>query len=151
MPSNKVWGDAEAEAAGLYEKPGQPKIAANGPVALPPQPAAMPPAAPVAPAAPLAVPSPTAPEMDAAKARLVQMLQSDSPQMRKLGQSMAQTMIAKQLAGKEDPQYEYKERPDGSLIAVDKKNPANFKVVPAPGGGQDAINYETSKARALQH
>jgi hypothetical protein len=145
MPSNKVWGDAEAEAAGLYEKPAAgPQIAANGPVALPPQPTAAPPQA-----AP-AVPSPTEPQMADAKARLVQMLQSDNPQMRKLGQGMAQAMIAKQLAGKEDPQYEYKERPDGSLIAVDKKNPANFKVVPAPGGGQDAINYETNKARALQ-
>lgn len=143
MPSAKVWGDAEAEAAGIYEKlAAGPKIAANGPVALPPQPAA--------PAAAPAVPSPTAPEMDAAKARLVQMLQSDNPQMRKLGQSMAQTVIAKQLAGKEDPQYEYKERPDGSLVAVDKKNPANFKIVPAPGGGQDAINFEASKAGAVE-
>jgi hypothetical protein len=152
MPSNKVWGDAEAEAAGLYEKPAPgPKIAANGPVALPPQPAA--PAAVPAPAAPppvAAVPSPTEPQMADAKARIAAMLQSDNPQMRKLGQGMAQAMIAKQLAGKEDPQYEYKERPDGSLIAVDKKNPANFKVVPAPGGGQDAINYEANKARALQ-
>jgi hypothetical protein len=144
MPSNKVWGDKEAEAAGLYEKPG-PQIASNGPVALPP-PAAPPTAAPASPA----VPTPTEPQMADAKARLVQMLQSDNPQMRKLGQNMAQTLIAKQLAGKEDPQYEYKERPDGSLIAVDKKNPANFRVVPAPGGGQDAINFEAGKAGAVE-
>jgi hypothetical protein len=147
MPSAKVWGDAEAESAGLYEKPAQPQIAANGPVALPPQSAA-PAAAP--PVAPPAVPAPTDPQMADAKARLVQMLQSDNPQMRKLGQGMAQAMIAKQLAGKEDPQYEYKERPDGSLIAVDKKNPANFRIVPAPGGGQDAINFEASKAGAVE-
>jgi hypothetical protein len=149
MPSNKVWGDAEAEAAGLYEKPGNPKIAANGPVALPPQRAA-PPASVAAPVAPPAVPAPSEPQMADAKARLVQMLQSDNPQMRKMGQSMAQTLIAKQLAGKEDPQYEYKERPDGSLIAVDKKNPANFRIVPAPGGGQDAINFEANKASAVE-
>jgi hypothetical protein len=149
MPSAKVWGDAEAEAAGIYEKPAAgPQIAANGPVALPPQPAAPPPQ-PVA-APPPVAPSPTEPQMADAKARLVQMLQSDNPQMRKLGQSMAQTLIAKQLAGKEDPQYEYKERPDGSLIAVDKKNPANFRIVPAPGGGQDAINFEANKAGAVE-
>jgi hypothetical protein len=104
----------------------------------------------IQPTAAPAVPSPTDTQMADAKARIAQMLQSDNPQMRKLGQGMAQSLIAKQLAGKEDPQYEYKERPDGSLIAVDKKNPANFRVVPAPGGGQDAIKYEADKARALQ-
>ena len=148
MPSAKVWGDKEAEAAGIYEKPtAGPQIAANGPVALPPQPAAAPP--PQVAQAPV-VPTPTEPQMADAKARIVQMLQSDNPQMRKVGQGMAQTMIAKQLAGKEDPQYEYKERPDGSLIAVDKKNPANFRLVPAPGGGQDAINFEAGKAGAVE-
>ena len=104
----------------------------------------------IQPAASPAVPSPTDTQMADAKARIAQMLQSDNPQMRKLGQGMAQTLIAKQLAGKEDPQYEYKERPDGSLIAVDKKNPANFRIVPAPGGGQDAINFEAGKAAAIE-
>jgi hypothetical protein len=143
MPSAKVWGDKEAEAAGLYEKPTQ--TAALSPMVPTPvkTEAIQPTAAP-------AVPSPTDTQMADAKARIAQMLQSDNPQMRKLGQGMAQQLIAKQLAGKEDPQYEYKERPDGSLIAVDKKNPANFRVVPAPGGGQDAIKYEADKARALQ-
>jgi len=106
MPSAKVWGDAEAEAAGLYEKPANPKIAANGPVALPPQPAA--PAMPPSPPAPPAVPAPTEPQMTDAKARLVQMLQSDNPQMRKMGQNMAQTMITSQLAG-DNPTDEIKE------------------------------------------
>jgi hypothetical protein len=145
MPSAKVWGDAEAEAAGLYEKPAQPKIAANGPVALPPQPAA-----PPMPAAVPTVPAPTDTQMADAKARLVQMLQSDNPQMRRLGQNMAQAMIAKQLAGKEDPQYEYKERPDGTLIAIDKKNPSNMRVLAAPGGGRDAIKFEADKAGAVE-
>jgi hypothetical protein len=104
MPSAKVWGDAEAEAAGIYEKPG-PQIAANGPVALPPQPAA-PPVAP--PAAPPVAPTPSEPQMADAKARLVQMLQSDNPQMRKLGQNMAQTMLTSQLAG-DKPTDEIKE------------------------------------------
>ena len=112
MPSNKGWGKAEAEAAGLYEKPAQPQIAANGPVALPPQPT--PPAA--APAAPVA-PSPTEPQMADAKARLVQMLQSDNPQMRRLGQNMAQTMLTSQLAG-DKPTDEIRE------FQYAEKNPA---------------------------
>jgi hypothetical protein len=95
MPSAKVWGDAEAEAAGLYEKPANPRIAANGPVALPPQPAAAPPAQP----APPVTPSPTEPQMADAKARIAAMLQSDNPQMRKLGQGMAQSMLVSQLQG----------------------------------------------------
>jgi len=56
------------------------------------------------------VPTPTDPQMAAAKARLVQMLQSDNPQMRKLGQNMAQTMLTSQLAGDKptDEMREYK-------------------------------------------
>jgi hypothetical protein len=133
MPSNKVWGDAEAEAAGLYEKPAAgPKIAANGPVALPPQPAApAPPAAP--PAAPIA-PSPTEPQMADAKARLVQMLQSDNPQMRKLGQGMAQTILTQQLQG---------EKPTDAIreFQYGQKNPAF---------NQSKIDLEAAKAGAVE-
>ena len=154
MPSPKVWGDAEAEAAGLYEKPGQPKIAANGPVALPPQPAAP------APAAPPAVPSPTAPEMDAAKARLVQMLQSDNPQMRKLGQNMAQTMIASQLAGDKptDEMREYnldvaqrKARGEAPLSFFDFKSglkKAGATNVTVDNKGENSFATEAGKVQA---
>ena len=98
MPSAKVWGDKEAEDAGLYEKPG-PQVAANGPVALPPAPMVPTPVKTEAIAPTPAVPAPTDPQMADAKARLVQMLQSDNPQLRKLGQNMAQTMLTSQLAG----------------------------------------------------
>lgn len=109
MPSNKVWGDAEAEAAGLYEKPAAgPQIAANGPVALPPSPMVPTPVKTEAIAPTPAVPTPTEPQMTDAKARLVQMLQSDNPQMRKMGQNMAQTMLTSQLAG-DNPTDEIKE------------------------------------------
>jgi hypothetical protein len=130
MPSNKVWGDAEAEAAGIYEKPG-PQIAANGPVALPPQPAA-PPVAP--PAAPPVAPTPSEPQMADAKARLVQMLQSDNPQMRKLGQNMAQALLTQQLQG---------EKPTDSIreFQYGQKNPAF---------NQSKIELEAAKAAAVE-
>jgi hypothetical protein len=117
MPSNQVWGDAEAEQAGIYEKPDQPQIAANGPVALPPQPAAAPPAAPV-------VPSPTEPQMADAKARLVQMLQSDNPQMRKMGQNLAQALITQQA---KPPEYDFKVVGE-NLVKTDNRGSAS--VVP---------------------
>lgn len=150
MPSSKVWGDAEAEAAGIYEKPG-PQIAANGPVALPPAPMTPTPVKTEAIAPTPATPTPTDPQMQAAKARLVQMLQSDNPQMRKVGQGMAQAFITQQMAQQFKPtEWDFKERPDGSLVAINKRDPRNVQVVPAPGGGQDAINFEASKAGAVE-
>jgi hypothetical protein len=96
MPSSKWWGDKEGEAADIYEKPTQ--TASLSPMA---------PAAPAAPPAPV-VPAPTGDQMGAAKARLVQMLQSDNPQVRKLGQNMAQAFITSELAG-DKPTDEIKE------------------------------------------
>jgi hypothetical protein len=165
MPSNKVWGDAEAEAAGLYERPGNPKIAANGPVALPPQPAA-PPVAPPAPA----VPSPTEPQMADAKARLVQMLQSENPQMRRLGQNMAQTMIASQLQGDkptdEIREYQYAQKNPGFVdyktnlkkagaiqnqVVIDQKGESEFSKVAANSQAKrfDELAGEGQKARQM--
>jgi hypothetical protein len=120
MPSAKVWGDKEAEDAGIYEKPAAgPQIAANGPVALPPQPAA-----PPAPAAPAAAPAPTDTQMADAKARLVQMLQSDNQQMRKMGQNLAQALILQQAKPNE---YDFKVVGD-QLVRTDKRGAAS--VVP---------------------
>jgi hypothetical protein len=116
MPSNKWWGDDEGAAAEIYDKPAPgPKIAANGPVALPPAPPA---------AAPAAVPSPTEPQMADAKARLVQMLQSDNPQMRKMGQNLAQALIVQQNKPNE---YDFKVVGE-NLVRTDKRGAAS--VVP---------------------
>jgi hypothetical protein len=153
MPSNKWWGDGEGEAAGLYEKPAaSPKIAANGPVALPPQPAA-PAAAPAAAAPPAAVPSPTEPQMADAKARLVQMLQSDNPQMRKLGQNMAQTMIASQLAGDkptdEVREFQYAEKnPAFKQYKIDLKKAGSTNVTTNVGGGSDKQIFDAMEESA---
>lgn len=103
MPSAKVWGDKEAEATGVYEKPTQ--TAALSPMVPTPvkTEAIQPTTAP-------AVPSPTDTQMADAKARIAAMLQSDNPQMRKLGQGMAQSLLTSQLAGDKptDEMREYK-------------------------------------------
>lgn len=106
MPSAKVWGDQEAEAAGLYEKPTQ--VASLAPAAPSSAPAPTPTPTPAP--APVATPAPTDPQMQAAKARIAEMLASDNPQMRKLGQNMAQTLLTTQLSGDKptDEMREYK-------------------------------------------
>lgn len=134
MPSAKVWGDKEAEAAGIYEKPAQ--TAALSPMVPTPvkteaiQPASAP------------VPTPTDPQMADAKARLVQMLQSDNPQMRKLGQSMAQTMIASQLAGDKPTddirEFQYGQKnPEFNKWTLEKARAKATNVTTNVGGGSD--------------
>jgi hypothetical protein len=141
MPSAKVWGDAEAEAAGLYEKPAPgPQIAANGPVALPQQPAA------AAPAVDQAVPSPTSTQMaDARKAMAIKMLQSDNPQMRKVGAGIAQMLVGEQFKPQD---YDIHHRPDGTIIAVDKKNPNNIRTI--AGDSKGMVDFEANKAGAVE-
>lgn len=122
MPSNKVWGDAEAEAAGLYEKPAAPvQVASLGPVPMPqarpqtaPQPVveamAKPPAAPVA-----------SPVADDPKAKIVSLLQSENPAARKMGKSLADNYIAAQFKPETtDEIKEYK-------LAVDQAKAAGEK------------------------
>jgi hypothetical protein len=152
MPSNKVWGDAEAEAAGIYEKPAAgPRIAANGPVALPPQPAAPP--------APAAVPSPTEPQMADAKARIAAMLQSDNPQMRKLGQGMAQSLLTSHLAGDKPTddirEFQYGQKnPEFNKWVLEKSRAKATNVTTNVGGGSDkqifdALDESAKEARAV--
>jgi len=112
MPSQKVWGDKEAEAAGIYEKPAQ--TAALSPMVP----------TPVKTESVTPVPSPTEPQMADAKARLVQMLQSDNPQMRKMGQNLAQALITQQAKPTE---YDFKVVGD-QLVRTDPKGGAS--VVP---------------------
>lgn len=66
---------------------------------------------------------------------------------------MAKQILGAQISQQFKPsEYDFKERPDGTLVAVDKKNPRNVHVVDAPGGGQDAIDHaaklEAAKAAA---
>jgi hypothetical protein len=78
----------------------------------------------IAPTAAPAVPTPTDPQMADAKARLVQMLQSDNPQMRKMGQNLAQAMILQQAKPNE---YDFKVVGE-NLVRTDKRGAAS--VVP---------------------
>jgi hypothetical protein len=81
-PTAKVWGDKEAEAAGLYEKPkGSVASALNAPVQV----------AQTAPAA--ALPG-AAPDN---KAAIAKMLNDPNPYVRKMGQQLATAAVVKQI------------------------------------------------------
>jgi hypothetical protein len=140
MPSAKVWGDKEAEAAGLYEPSTPTKTAALSPMVPTPvrTEAIQPTAAPAAPAAP----TPTDPQVQASKLRIAQMLQSDNPQMRKVGQGMAQTLIANQLQGDkptdEVREFQYAEKnPAFKQYKMDLKKAGSTNVTTTVGGGSD--------------
>lgn len=63
---------------------------------------------------------------------------------------IAQGIISSQIQQRFKPsEYDFKERPDGTLVAVNKKNPSDIQVVNAPGSGQSAIDYEANKAAAI--
>ncbi len=101
MPSAKVWGDAEAEAAGLYE-PAAPntKLASANPAA--PIPAAPPAPSPVTQALaqspqPSPAPQVMAQAEDPNRAKIIQLLSSDSPAARKMGKALADNYIAQQF------------------------------------------------------
>lgn len=135
MPSARVWGDKEAEAAGLYEK-----TAALSPmVPTPVKTEAI---------QPTNVPSPTDTQMADAKARIAQMLQSDNPQMRKLGQGMAQSLIANQLQGDKPTddirEFQYGQKnPEFNKWAMEKARAKATNVTTNVGGGSDKQIFET--------
>lgn len=100
MPSAKVWGDAEAEAAGLYE-PAAPntKLASANPAAPMPAPtqAAPSPVAQALAQPPQAAPQAMAQADDPNKAKIVQLLSSESPAARRMGKALADNYIAQQF------------------------------------------------------
>lgn len=118
MPSAKVWGDQEAEAAGLYE-PAAPNIklaSANPSAPIVPTPVQSAPVSSVAQALaqqPQAAPQVMAQAEDPNRAKIVQLLQSDNPAARKMGKALADNFIANQMVPKstdEIREFEYNEK-----------------------------------------
>lgn len=115
LPTSKVWGDKEAEAAGLYEPtPAGQKIAA----ALTPAPvtgptdvsaAAKPPTVSTAPG----ILADTSAEK---KAQIAQMLSSRNPQVKAIGQAL----MTQALASSDTPKYDFKTAGD-SLYRTNAK------------------------------
>jgi hypothetical protein len=104
MPTNKVWGDQEAEAAGLYEPSKNTKVAQ----------ALAPPAAPSAPA------PASSSDDDAAKARIATLLQSPNKAERQLGKSLAENYLTSSLT----PSFEFKTAGDTLYRTNSKKGTA---------------------------
>jgi hypothetical protein len=143
MPSAKVWGDKEAEAAGLYEPSTPTKTAALSPmVPTPVKTEAIQPTA-----APPVVPTPTAPEMDAAKAKLSQMVailrdRNVSPQEKKTTAKMAEMLAGNLLQGDkptdEVREFQYAEKnPAFKQYKMDLKKAGSTNVTTTVGGGSD--------------
>lgn len=63
-----------------------------------------------------------------------------------IAQNIASGIVQQQFKPQD---YDFKERPDGTLVAVNKKNPRDVHIVQAPGGGQSAIDFEARKAAAV--
>jgi hypothetical protein len=102
MPSAKVWGDAEAEAAGLYE-PAPKNVRLASALARPEIPAQTPmPAGPPAPQAPQmaqALAQPVAqpvPSDDPRKAKIIQLLSGNRAEQ-KMGRALADNYVAQQF------------------------------------------------------
>lgn len=80
------------------------------------------------------------------RAQIVEMLNSPNPGIRKMGKSLATSLISKQMTPAD---YDIQQRPDGTVIAVNKKNPEDMRVINAPGAGKSAIQFEADKAAAV--
>lgn len=130
-PTGKVWGDAEAEAAGLYDKP-----AAGTKVAQ----ALAPPAAPV----------PTEPQMADAKSRIAALLQSPNRAERQLGKSLAEAEIVQSIKPEttdELKEYNFAKKQGYKGSFVDFKTELKKAGKPETnvnvGGGSDKQIFDT--------
>lgn len=162
MPSDKVWGDDEAEAAGLYEKkPTKVAMALSsspldsaqwpyGPVGGPSSAAAAPPAA-----ATPAAPTPTAPQMDDAKAKIAQLLNSPNRSERMLGRSLAEAAITNQITGSkptdEIREYEYSLKNPGFTEYKTGLKKAGATNVSVDTKGENAFAQEAGKSQAKRY
>jgi len=142
QPTAKVWGDAEAEAAGLYEP--QPKnVRMASALAAPEIPAQAPmPAAQPQMAQALAPQQPA--QADPRKAKIIQLLSGNRAEQ-KMGRALADQMIAQQFKPQD---YDIHHRADGTIVAVDKKDPRNVKTI--AGDSQGIVNFEANKAGAVE-
>lgn len=143
VPSARVWGDAEAEAAGIYPP-------SNG------APSKMPPVAPqMAQAAPQ-MQTPMQPNVQQSQLGGIQDM--SVPQLSKLftdaksptAKQFLFGLIQQKLQHQMKPSdYDIQQRPDGTVIAINKKNPQDMKIINAPGAGESAIKFEADKAAAV--
>lgn len=169
QPTAKVWGDAEAEAAGLYEPApkntrlasalAMPEIPPQAPMPSPVMPA---PAPQVAQAQPQQV-AQAAPAADPRKAQIIQLLQSSNPAERKMGKSLADSFVANEMSPKttdEIREFEYSLKNPGfkdyktnlkkagaiqNSVVIDQKGELEFSKV---AGKKQAERFDELAAEA---
>lgn len=87
-----------------------------------------------------------APQGNPMQARIVEALRGKDPFVAKAAQGMAGSLVQKMMTPSD---YDIQQRPDGTVIAVNKKNPQDMRVINAPGAGESAIKFEADKAAAV--
>jgi hypothetical protein len=80
-------------------------------------------------------------------AQIQQLARHPNPKVREFAAGIAQQAIMSRFKPSE---YDIQQRPDGTVIAVNKKNPQDMQVINAPGAGQSAVKFEADKARAVE-
>lgn len=147
-------------AAALNAPPGQaPYKVAGAPVASPSpaeDPAALPPNSQPAGPQPLpaAQPAPVQPAIpaapDAAKQQIAAMLNSKNPYVRQQGMAIAKKVLDEQLMSQFKQDFDIHHRPDGTVVATNKKNPSDMRVIAQPGAAQSTVDFEANKAGAVK-
>jgi hypothetical protein len=87
-----------------------------------------------------------APAGNDSRARVAAMLNDPNPGIRQMGRQFAASIIQQQMKPSD---YDIQQRPDGTVIAVNKRNPQDLRVIEAPGAGQSAIDFKAREAAAV--
>lgn len=78
-------------------------------------------------------------------AMIDQWLKSSNPRLQQAGAALRMQQIQQQFKPSE---YEYKPRDDGSIVAINKKNPNDVRLLQPPGGSQALIDFNAQNAAA---
>jgi hypothetical protein len=151
MPSGKVWGDAEAEAAGIYEKPKSPVATALANPNAPIQPT------PVQTTQVAPTPAPTDAQMSGTNTRIAALLQSPNRAERQLGKSLAEAEIVRSLKPEttdELKEYNFAKSQGYKGSFVDFKTElkkAGATNVNVDTKGENAFSVEAGKSQAKRY
>lgn len=88
---------------------------------------------------------PMPPQQSDQRAQIMQMMQSQNPRIRELGRGLIQQQIQQQFKPTE---WDIKTRDDGTIIAVNKRDPRVNQVIQAQGAAQSAVSHAAAREGA---
>lgn len=68
-----------------------------------------------------------------------------NPNVRQFAAGLIQNAVADRF---KPADYDFQKRDDGSIVAINKKNPRDMQLIQPPGGSQSLIDFEANKAGA---